>query len=83
MVIILGVLAAVVLPFFNISLMLRIRRRKSSNDISIVWTYGVFACVLLMLPSAIVSEDIVFKLFSIANTILFSGVVYYVVKYRR
>ena len=83
MVTILGVLAAVALPFFNISLMLRISRRKSSGDISLVWTYGVFTCVLLMLPSAIVSEDIVFKLFSIANTILFSGVVYHVVKYRR
>ena len=78
-----GVLAAIVLPLFNISLMLRIRRRKSSNDISIVWAIGVFSCVLLMLPSAILSKDLVFKLFAVMNVILFSGVVYHVLKYRK
>ena len=78
-----GVLAAIVLPLFNISLMLRIRRRKSSNDISIVWAIGVFSCVLLMLPSAILSKDLVFKLFEVMNVILFSGVVYHVLKYRK
>ena len=83
MITILGVLAAIVLPLFNISLMLRIRRRKSSNDISIVWAIGVFSCVLLMLPSAILSKDLVFKLFAVMNVILFSGVVYHVLKYRK
>ena len=83
MITILGVLAAIVLPLFNISLMLRIRRRKSSNDISIVWAIGVFSCVLLMLPSAILSKDLVFKLFEVMNVILFSGVVYHVLKYRK
>ena len=80
--IILGMLAAIALPFFNIPLILRIRRRKSSSDISLVWIYGVFSCALLMLPSAIASKDLVFKLFAIVNAILFSGVVYHAVKYR-
>ncbi|MBU3933522.1 MAG: hypothetical protein KKH11_02500 [Candidatus Omnitrophica bacterium] len=83
MIIILGMLAAIVLPFFNIPLMLRIRRRKSSNDISLTWIYGVFFCALLMLPSAITSKDLVFKLFAIINAILFSGVVYHAIKYRK
>lgn len=81
--IVLGMIAGIILPFFNIPLMLRIRRRESSNDISLIWTYGVFTCVLLMLPSAILSQDLVFKLFAIANTFLFGGVVYFVIKYRR
>ena len=83
MIITLGILAAVILPFFNIPLMVRIHQRKSSSDISIVWTIGIFSCMLLMLPSAILSEDLIFKLFAIVNAILFSGVVYYVVKYRK
>jgi len=83
MIIILGMLAAIILPFFNIPLMLRIHRRKSSRDISLIWTVGVFCCVLLMLPAAVFSKDLVFKLFAILNAILFSGVVYHVVKYRK
>ncbi|UCB56490.1 MAG: hypothetical protein JSV30_04590 [Candidatus Omnitrophota bacterium] len=78
-----GMVGAVVLPLFNIALMTRIRRRKSSNDISMVWTIGVFSCVLIMLPSALVSTDLVFKLFSIINALLFSGVVYHVLRYRK
>lgn len=83
MIVLVGILAAVILPFFNIPLMLRIRRRKSSSDISLVWIYGVFSCILLMLPAAVISQDLVFKLFSIVNAILFSGVVYHVAKYRK
>ena len=81
--IILGMLAAIVLPLFNIPLMIKMRRRKSSSDISLVWTIGVFSCVLLMLPAAILSKDLVFKLFAVMNVILFSGVVYHVLKYRK
>lgn len=83
MITILGMLAAIVLSLFNIPLILRIRRQKSSNDISLVWAYGVFSCLLLMLPAAIISEDLTFKLFAIVNVILFGGVVYHVVKYRK
>ena len=83
MILTLGMLAAIILPFFNIPLMVRIRRRKSSDDISLVWTVGVFSCVLIMLPTAIISKDLVFKLFAIINAVLFSGVVYHVLKYRK
>lgn len=80
---ILGTLAAIMLPLFNIPLMLRIRKRRSSDDISLVWTIGIFVCSLLMLPSAMVSTDLVFKLFAIVNIVLFSGVTYFVWKYRK
>lgn len=83
MVEILGIIAAVILPFFNIPLMVKIHQRKSSSDISIIWTMGIFSSMLLMLPSAILSEDLIFKLFAIMNALLFSGVVYCVVRYRK
>ena len=78
----LGLLGAIVLPFWNIPLIMRIGRRRSAKDISLSWTIGVFICLLLMFPAALVSTDRVFKIFSIANIILFSGVLIQVLRYR-
>lgn len=78
----LGVIAAVILPFWNIPLIVRIERRKSSQDISVFWVVGVWVCLVLMLPSAVVSEDIVFKVFSFVNITLFSLVVIQTFRYR-
>jgi hypothetical protein len=36
-----------------------------------------------MLPSAIVSKDVVFKVFNIANLAIFTAVVYQVVRHHR
>jgi len=77
-----GFIAAVILPFWNIPLILRMERRKSSGDLSLWWTLGVFACSLVMLPSAATSSDAVFKAFSFTNIVLFSGVVVQVLRYR-
>ncbi len=77
-----GLAASVALPLWNIPLMLRIGRRKSSKDIGMLWTLGVFGCLLLMLPAALRSSDVVFKAFGIANVALFSGVVWQVLRYR-
>lgn len=77
-----GLIAAVVLPLWNIPLIARIRQRKSSKDISLWWTLGVFVCLLLMLPSGIASPDVVFRIFSLVNIVLFSVVVIHVVRYR-
>lgn len=78
----LGLIAAVVMPLWNIPLILRIGRRKSSKDISLSWALGIFACILLMLPSALASPDAIFRTFGIANTVLFAGVVVQVIRYR-
>lgn len=78
----LGLLAAVLMPFWNIPLILRIRRRRSSSDLSLGWALGVFACILLMLPAGLASPDRIFRLFSILNAVLFTGVAYHVVRYR-
>ncbi|MDD5292043.1 MAG: hypothetical protein PHY46_02520 [Candidatus Omnitrophica bacterium] len=79
---IIGIIAAIVLPFWNIPLIARIEKRKSSKDISLYWVFGVWICFILMLPSALVSTDIVFKLFSIVNIILFSLVAVETIRYR-
>jgi len=78
-----GLVAGIAMPFFNIPLILKIRSRGSSADISIVWTMGVWICVLLMTPAALSSADFVFRMFGIVNLVLFSGVVLTVLKYRR
>ena len=78
----LGMIGAVVMPFWNIPLIIKIEQRKSSRDLSLSWALGAFACIVLMLPSAIVSPDHVFKAFGIVNTALFGLVVIQVLRYR-
>jgi len=79
----LGLAAAVVLPLWNIPLIVRIRRRKSSADISLPWALGVWFCFLAMLPSGLMSTDVTYRVFSIANMTFFSGVVFQVVRFHR
>lgn len=79
----LGAAAAVIMPMFNIPLILRIVKRKSSEDISIVWVLGVWVCIMLMFPSGLKTDDMVFKLFNWVNVIMFTGVMLVVVKYRK
>ena len=79
---VIGMMAAVMLPLWNIPLIIKIRQRRSSKDVSVLWTWGVFVCLLLMLPSALVSADRVFKVFSVVNIVFFAGVVIQVIRYR-
>ena len=79
---IIGLIAAVVLPFWNIPLIVRMGKRRSSKDISLFWALGVWICLVLMLPAALISDDIVFKAFSITNIILFSIVVIQVLRFK-
>ena len=77
-----GLIAAIILPFWNIPLIIRIGRRRSSKDMSLWWTVGIFVCLLLMLPSGLTSADRVFKVFSLVNIVLFGAVVVQVIRYR-
>ena len=77
-----GVVAAAVLPLFNIPLIFRIVKRKSSEDISLCWALGVWVCILLMAPSGFTSADIVWRTFNYTNLLLFTGVVFVTLKYR-
>lgn len=75
--------AAIILPFWNLPLIARIIRRKSSNDISRLWAFGVWFCFVLMFPAALRSPDPVFKAFNITNMFLFSLVTLFVFAYHR
>ena len=75
--------AAIVLPLWNIPLIVRIIKRKSSKDISIYWVLGVWTCFLLMAPEAFRSVDPVWRVFNIMNLVLFSAVVVTVLIYRK
>ena len=78
-----ALIAAVILPLWNIPLIVRIHRRRSSADISLWWALGVWVCLLLMFPEGVRSEDVVFKTFSIVNTVLFSLVVGWVIRFKK
>ena len=78
-----GMISAVVLPFFNIPLIVRMVQRKSSNDFSLFWALGVWACIGLMTPQALRSPDAAFRAFGLFNFLFFSVVVFLVLKYRR
>lgn len=78
-----GLIAACVLPFWNIPLIVRIGRRGSSRDVSLWWTFGIWGCFILMLPSGLASSDIVFKTFAVVNMVMVTAVVIQVVRFRR
>lgn len=78
-----GVVSAVLLPLFNIPLILRLVRRKSSNDFSLSWALGVWSCIFFMTPQALRSPDAAFRAFGAFNLLFFSVVVVLILKYRR
>lgn len=73
---------AVMLPFWNIPLILRIQQRGSSKDISLGWALGVFGCLVAMLPAGLRSADPVFRVFSVINLAFFTAVTAQVLRYR-
>jgi uncharacterized protein with PQ loop repeat len=77
-----GLIAAIILPLFNIPLILRMIQRKSAEDISFIWVGGVWVCILLMIPSGLRSEDITWRAFNIMNVLLFTAVFIVTVKYK-
>ena len=79
---VLGLFAAAILPLWNVPLIWKILKRKSSDDISLAWVSGVEACILAMLPSALFSHDLAFKVLGITNTVFFTGVFIVVWIYR-
>lgn len=78
-----GIFASILLPLWNIPLIVRIIRRKSSDDLSMAWAFGVWVCMTLMVPAALISPDVVFRIFAVVNWTFFSLVVLVAWKYRR
>ena len=69
-----ALVASVVLPLWNIPLIIRIIKRRSSGDISVFWAVGVWVCLLAMLPSGLKADFLVWKVFTVSNVLLFSCV---------
>ena len=78
-----GLIAAVVLPLWNIPLIIRIIKRKSSLDLSLWWALGVWVCLVLMFPAGLMTKDHVWKTFNIINMTLFTCVVVTILIYRK
>lgn len=78
-----ALVAAIILPLWNIPLIMRIVKRKSSEDISIYWVVGVWTCFALMAPAGFTSQDPVWRVFNITNFILFTSVLVTVLIYRK
>lgn len=78
-----ALIAALILPLCNIPLIVKIIKRKSSEDISIIWVLGVWICIVLMAPEAFHSTDKVWKVFNIVNLVFFTAVVISVFAYRK
>jgi hypothetical protein len=70
---IVGMASAVLMPFFDIPLMIRVIQRKSSEDISLIWVFGIEFCILGMFPSTWVSTDPILRAFGLVNAILFTA----------
>lgn len=77
-----GLISSIILPLFNIPLMMRMVQRKSSEDLSLIWVLGVWFCIVGTFPAAMVSADKIFKIYQIINVTFFSGVAFLAVYYR-
>lgn len=78
-----ALVAAIVLPLWNIPLIVKIMKRKSSKDISLAWVLGVWTCFVIMAPDALTSDDLVWRVFNMVNLVLFTGVMIAVISFRR
>lgn len=79
---IIGIVGSILMPLFNIPMIVRIIRRKSSQDFSLVGAAGLFSCMLLMLPQALRSEEISFKLLNFISVIVFGILIVSIIRYR-
>ena len=78
-----GFLAAVILPLWDIPLMVRIIKKKSSADISMGWIFGLWLSSVLMAPSAFIRQDHAAMGFNIVNVVMLTAVLIVVYKYRK
>lgn len=77
-----GMVAGLILPLFNLPLVFKIYRTKSAKDFSLIWGVGIWICLLLMLPQVILTPDLSFRVFGLANFAFFTLVLIAVLRYR-
>jgi uncharacterized protein with PQ loop repeat len=70
----LAMFGGILMPFFNIPLIIRIVQRRSSQDISLLWVVGVWFCVMAMLPHSLQSPEPMLLVFGVVNALFFTRV---------
>ncbi|MDO8602900.1 MAG: hypothetical protein Q7O04_03510 [Candidatus Omnitrophota bacterium] len=78
-----ALIASIMLPLWNIPLIVRIIKRRSSKDLSIPWALGVWFCFLAMFPAGIQSPDVVYKTFTYINFFFFTLVMVFTVLFHK
>ena len=78
-----GLWAGIILPLWDIPLIVRIIKRKSSADISLGWIWGLWAASVLMTPNAFIVGNQLAIAFNIVNVIMLSIVLLVVIKYQK
>ena len=79
-----GLWAGIILPLWDIPLIVRIIRRKSSADISLIWMWGLWASSVLMAPSALIANTNKAAVgFNIVNVTALTTLLVVVLKYHR
>ncbi len=78
-----ALITSIILPFFNIPLIYRISKRRSAEDVSAIWSIGVFVCFIIIEPYALLSGDIVFAVFNSLNIAFFIIINILIFRFRR
>ena len=71
-----------IMPLWNIPLIIKIVRNQSSNEISLLWLFGVWVSILCLLPQSLKSLNLHLKVSGILNVIFFSIVAFTVLYYK-
>jgi uncharacterized protein with PQ loop repeat len=78
-----GLWAGIILPLWDIPLIVRIIQRKSSADISVIWMWGLWGSSVLMAPIAFVKHNTNAIAFNIVNVVTLTVLLIYVLKYHQ
>jgi len=78
-----ALIASIILPLWNIPLIVRIIKRRSSKDLSLFWALGAWSCFLAMFPAGIQSPDVVYRTFTYVNFFFFTLVMIFTVLFHK
>ena len=78
-----GLWAGIMLPLWDIPLIVRIIQRKSAADISLYWIWGLWLTSILMAPSSFVVGNKLAMAFNIVNVTTLTVVLIFVLKYHK
>jgi uncharacterized protein with PQ loop repeat len=78
-----GFWAGVMLPLWDIPLIVRVVKRKSSEDISLIWAVGLWITSVMMTPNAFITGDKLAMGFDTMNVLMVTVVMIVTIKYRK